>query len=128
MKTRLILPLGAALVAAVAGFLAADQAKCPTLSAGAETATGVNLVTYQNLGQVANGRASNPTVTMHSCIGACLSVLVPCTLGDVNGDGFIDGRDIQYFIRVKYTGVGTPRELCAANCSYAYFVGLLLTP
>ena len=127
MKKRLILPLGATLVAAIAGFLAADQARCPTLSAGAETATGVNLVTYQNLGQVANGRASNANVTMHSCVGACLSVLVPCTLGDVNGDGFIDGRDIQYFIRVKYTGVGTPRELCAANCSYAFFVGLLLT-
>lgn len=127
MNKRITLPLAAVVVAAVAGYLAADLAKCPTLSAGAETATGATLVTYQNLGQVANGRASNATVTMHSCIGACLSVLVPCTLGDVNGDGFIDGRDIQHFTRVKYTGVGTPRELCAANCSYAYFVGLLLT-
>ncbi len=128
MSVRIPLRIAALIVAAATTvLLAADQGNCPVLSAGAETKTGANIVSYQNLGQVVVGRSDNGVVFLHAGGGACLSVLVPCTLGDVDGNGRINGLDIDDFVRVKLTGVGTPRELCAANITNAYFVTLLLT-
>jgi len=40
---------------------------------------------------------------------------VTCTPGDMNNDGFVNGDDIQAFVRVIITGTGTPVELCAAD-------------
>ncbi len=40
---------------------------------------------------------------------------VTCMPADMNGDGFVNGDDIQAFVRVLITGTGTPAELCAAD-------------
>lgn len=45
---------------------------------------------------------------------AFLLTPVTCLKGDVNGDGQIDGRDIQAFINVLLNG-GPPREICAGD-------------
>lgn len=99
---------------------------CAVVSAGAETAGAGN--SYLNVGQTAIGIASNAGVIAH--IGAihCIAAHVICKLGDMNADGFVDGEDIDAYVRVKITGMGTPYELCAANLSNAAFVALLLGP
>jgi len=48
-------------------------------------------------------------------------------LGDVNGDGFINGLDIADYVRVTIDGDGTPRELCAADLEISDFITLLLS-
>lgn len=40
---------------------------------------------------------------------------VTCTRGDINGDGLIDGLDIQLFTDLRVGGGGTPRQRCAAD-------------
>ncbi len=120
----------AMLLAAVAAGLPwangifADQAVCPTFSAGAETdaATGSVL----NFGQAAIGRADNGIVFMQAGAMGCHAIQVFCNIGDVDGNGVIDGLDIDDYVRVYLTGVGTPLEICAANIDVAPFANLIL--
>jgi len=116
-----------AIVVTVASFCAAlraDVEHCSILSAGAETTLPGS---YHNVGQMIIGISTNATITAHHGGMACLRVHTTCLLGDVNGDGFINGLDAQGFSKVKITGIGTPRELCAASLTQPAFVNLLLT-
>ena len=108
----------------LADRLRADEAPCAVVSAGAQTddATG----SAQNVGQAVIGRADNGTVFMHAGGIPCFGVHLDCMLGDVNNDGKVDGLDIQLYVDVTITGVGTPLELCAANIDLPTFVDLLL--
>lgn len=116
--TGLLLPVGRRLVA--------DEAPCAVVSAGAETDSGTGSVL--NVGQAMIGRANNGSVFMHAGGIPCFRVHLSCLLGDVNGDGVIDGLDVEGYTRVTITGLGTPRELCAADTDIPTFVGLLLGP
>lgn len=40
---------------------------------------------------------------------------VSCTRGDINGDGAIDGIDIQLFTDLRMSGGGSPQQRCAAD-------------
>ena len=102
----------------------ADVEHCPVISAGAETTLPAS---YHNFGQGIIGRSSNATVSAHHGGLSCLRVHTTCLLGDVNGDGFIDGLDVGPYTEVTLTGLGTPRELCAANLSIDDFAELLVT-
>jgi hypothetical protein len=115
---------GALLTLPLADRLRADEAPCAVVSAGAETdaATG----SAQNVGQAVIGRADNGAVFMHAGGIPCFQVRLTCTLGDLNGDGTIDGLDIAPYVVVTITGIGTPRELCAAGIDMLTFVALLL--
>ncbi len=104
----------------------ADEAPCAVVSAGAETDTATGSV--QNVGQAMIGRANNGSVFLHAGGIPCFGVHLSCMLGDVNGDGVIDGLDIIEYVDVQLTGVGTPRELCAAGIDTATFASLLLGP
>ncbi len=104
--------------------LLAGQAPCQAVSAGAETDALTGSV--QNVGQAIIGRADNGTVFMHAGLIPCLPAHLSCLLGDVNGDDVIDGLDISGYVDIKLTGVGTPRELCAADIDIATFISLLL--
>lgn len=124
LRTAGLLAMAACIVFPLSDRLQADIAPCVILSAGAETdaATGSVL----NVGQTLIGRADNGNVFLHAGGIPCLAVQITCVLGDVNGDGLIDGLDVAPFVDIKLTGIGTPRELCAANIDNMFFVSLLL--
>ncbi|RIK64265.1 MAG: hypothetical protein DCC65_14710 [Planctomycetota bacterium] len=103
--------------------LHADSARCPILSAGAETTLPGS---YHNVGQSVIGVSTGATIHAHHGGLACLRVQTSCLLGDVNGDGLVDGLDIDPYTNVNLSGVGTPRELCAASPDVTTFVDLLL--
>ncbi len=108
----------------LADRLRADESLCAVVSAGAETDAATGSV--QNVGQAMIGRGDNGTVFMHAGAIPCLAIHVSCFLGDVNGDGGVDGLDVEGYTRVTITGLGTPRELCAADIDIPTFVDLLL--
>ena len=125
MKTKHLtwLPLTVA-IAVGGGPSRADLEHCPIISAGAETTLPAS---YHNIGQGIIGRSSNATTSAHHGGLACLRVHTTCLLGDVNGDGKIDGLDVAAYTEVTLTGIGTPRELCAANLTIDDFAELLVT-
>jgi hypothetical protein len=123
-KRYAVLLLCAGVLLPVGRRLVADQAPCSVVSSGAETDSGTGSVL--NVGQVMIGRANNGSVFMHAGGIPCFQVHLSCLRGDVNGDGVIDGLDIEGYTKVTTTGLGTPRELCAANIDISTFVGLLL--
>ncbi len=108
-----------------ASGISADDAVCPTYSAGAETDSATGSVV--NYGQAVIGRADNGIVFMQAGAMGCHAIQVSCHLGDVDGNGVINGLDIDDYVRVVLTGIGTPIELCAANIDVAPFTNLLLT-
>jgi hypothetical protein len=123
MKKRILLILAAGACSLLPGTLRADIERCPILSAGAETTLPGS---YHNVGQSVIGLSTNATTIAHHGGLACLRVFTTCLLGDVNGDGEVNSTDIGPYTDVKLTGVGTPRELCAATPDIAAFVVLLL--
>ncbi len=42
--------------------------------------------------------------------------------GDTTGDGFVDGRDAQIFVRILTGGMGTPNETCACDVNEDTFI------
>ncbi len=104
--------------------LRAEEAECTVVSGGAETDALTGSI--QNAGQVVIGPAAAGSVVLHAGAIPCLAVHIDCLPGDVNGDGLIDGLDIGRYVDVTLTGIGTPRELCAAAIDEASFVELLL--
>jgi hypothetical protein len=119
-----LLVLAALAIAFVGPASRADVEHCRIISAGAETTLPAS---YHNIGQGIIGRSSNASTSAHHGGLACLRVHTTCLLGDVNGDGIIDGLDVAPFTEVTLTGFGTPRELCAANLSIDDFAELLVT-
>lgn len=119
-----ILFAGVAGLALASARLYADVEHCPTHSAGAGTSTPGPQ--FHNVGQSVIGISSGATAVAYQGSMYCLRVDTTCLLGDVNGDGLVDGADVQSYTEVKLTGVGTPRELCAASPDVPAFVNLLL--
>lgn len=114
-------------IAAISAWLGApsraDVEHCPTNTAGVQT---TGSPSFHNIGQGVIGISTGATtIARHGALN-CLRVHSTCILGDVNGDYLIDGEDVQRYTEVKITGVGTPRELCAASPSVPQFVTLLL--
>ena len=125
MSTKRVLPL---LLCAgglmwCAGRLLGDEV-CVVVSAGSSSHADTGSIL--NVGQTAIGTATDGVITMYAGGIPCFALHLVCLLGDVNGDGLIDGLDVNEYVRVKLTGSGTARELCAANISVADFVTLLL--
>lgn len=104
--------------------LLGDQHHCPVIVAGTRVYPNN---TVQLVGQGVIGRSNNGTVFAHHGAIGCYQVEITCLLGDVNGDGLIDGDDANPYVRVHITGIGTPRELCAANLTPGAFATLLLS-
>lgn len=123
MKRHLILAGIAVGVALLAADSRADIEQCRIISVGAETTLPGS---YHNVGQSVIGLSTNATTIAHHGGLGCLRVHTTCLLGDVNGDGLIDGLDIDPYTGVTLTGMGTPRELCAANLDISTFTDLLL--
>lgn len=128
MKRITLITILAASIVLLAHFrdgIQAQQAPCTIVSAGAET-DGVT-ASLLNVGQAAIGRANNGALFMQAGgLGGCGALRVFCLLGDVNGDGFKNGLDVQPYVDVLLTGMGTPRELCAADVGIPGFVDLIL--
>lgn len=123
MKKRKLFLLGVACCTLLVANLRADIEHCPIISAGAETTLPGS---YHNIGQMVIGISTNATTNAHHGGLACLRVFTSCLLGDVNGDGVVNGLDVDPYTGVTVSGVGTPRELCAADLSIDDFVALLL--
>ena len=111
----------------LATLVLADEEHCVSIgSAGVGTTTPGPQ--YHNVGQMTIGVSTDGvTRAFHGCMW-CLRVGSTCKLGDVNGDGVVNGLDIQPFTDVKVSGTGTPFELCAADLDLAAFIALLLAP
>ena len=128
MKNKLLISLVATVAVLIPGWhggIEAQQAPCAIFSAGAETDGGTG--SLLNVGQAAIGRTNNGAVFMQvGGLGGCGAIRVFCNLGDVNGDGFKNGLDVQPYVDVLLTGNGTPRELCAADVGVSGFVDLIM--
>ena len=122
-RKRIVAVLCAGLAWVGATPLRGDEARCPVVAAGVLVMPNN---TVQIVGQGVIGRADNGVVFQHAGAISCYQVEITCRLGDVNGDGLIDGDDVDPYVRVSFTGIGTPRELCAANLPVPAFVALLL--
>jgi len=127
MRKKIPKLLGLAACLSLATLVVADQQRCVSIgSAGVRTTTPGP--SFHNVGQMVIGISSNATVTAyHGCLH-CLRIQSTCKLGDVNGDGNVNGLDIQPFTDVKVSGAGTPGELCASSMTIAQFIALLLAP
>ena len=127
MKMKIPRLLGFAACLSMATLVVADQQRCVSVgSAGVRTTNPGP--SFHNVGQMAIGISSNATVTAyHGCL-SCLRMQTTCRPGDVNGDGNINGLDVQPFTDIKVGAGGTPRELCASNMTIAQFIALLLAP
>lgn len=127
MKTKRT--MAAALILAVVLMshdrLSGDDANCVIVSAGAQMEGTPNAL--YNAGQVAIGTTSGGGVIMHVGGIHCLAEgVAQCLKGDVDTNGLINGGDIDEYVIVTLTGVGTAKQLCAADLEVAEFVALLL--
>lgn len=127
MKKRILQTFGLISCLCMTTMVGADQEHCISAgSAGVRTSTPGP--SFHNVGQMALGISSNAIVTAYQGNLYCLRVNTLCKPGDVNGDGTINGLDIQPFTDVKVGAGGTPREMCASDMTVAQFIALLLGP
>ena len=124
-KRTISITLCLAMVMIWTGRTIGDDVNCVIVSAGAQMETTPNGLA--NAGQVAIGTATDGNVTIHAGGIHCIALgVITCLKGDVDQNGVIDGMDIDEYVQVLLTGVGTPKQLCAADISQEDFVQLLL--
>lgn len=117
--------LSAMLIMAFTNYSSGDDADCIVLSDGSARLETPGATAI--LGQALIGRSTNGTLVMHAGAIHCSAESdVQCLLGDVDNNGLINGMDIDDYIQVVTTEMGTPQELCAAAIDIDAFVALLL--
>lgn len=73
-----------------------------------------NLPLFGVVGGAWDVEVANPDLQSVT-LPAAFTVNVECIKGDVNGDGFVDGADIQRFIDILTGDTGFPAEHCAGD-------------
>ena len=125
VRKSIQLVLSLSLIVAIGGRALADDANCVIISAGAQMENTPGAL--YNVGQVTVGTMTDGVVVMHVGGIQCLAQgIVQCLKGDVDGNGLINGNDIDNYVQVTLTGIGTPKELCAADITIPDFATLLL--
>lgn len=127
MRRRILQTFGLISCLCMTTIVGADEEHCISVgSAGVRTTTPGP--SFHNVGQMALGISTSPTVRALQGNLYCLRIDTLCSPGDLNADGDVNGLDIQPFTDVKVSGAGTPLELCASDMTVAQFIALLLAP